>query len=922
MNIFSKTTDIILHQNIEFKNPCILSANSGSNISLFLIHCLYSKDVIEKFNFGQNELCQACESNKINTVRYLIEYLNYDINYQIKYDSTNYDLYKSIFDDEFIYPEFSTPLHICGYNSCLQVLEYLINNGANPFLLDEYNNDAISICLKYGNEEMLSYLFSTKIIGIYNDNDKYLLSLVKNINANKYFEQLLYRNGYDNLFIVDENMNNLIMLSCLYKNPEITRKLLKNDYDLLARNKYGLNILHICCYKNSYSCVGIILDYLFNTTQTDIIYELIYSKNNDGETPLHIVAEKNNFSLSILLLSFFVKNNKPVELIKNNRNLNPIQLAIFKHNFEIALVFMKFLNKNKLELLRDIKMDLIENEFNSFIYFQEGGYYKELINDINNKYISIQYFEKNKKEKIFMNKEYITKENIRSQEKFLFNIKINVYRKIKERLNKILINNNFSEEFYYKYKSLFLGQDLILFLEKSNQKEIRRILEIFPIIPYNNKIIMNYAKIYINCFIIHSNQNYINFILDEMINLIIFLKENEDYINIPITNFFTQIIVSAVESYKSENIKNIIQNIRTFRNFLITNGKSYLPLIKNLVPYIKSFKYLKQINIIMNAITNPKIKQIQFKYAYMIPPLLTKEIIPLLKKYIIINKYIFSSLNIHKFIKNYLSNKTIEPQLLDVILEINEEIINNEILFYDEKLYLLELLDKFIKINKLSTKDLCNKLQSFIKLSILFLTKKKNLGSFKNIINENNFNFENILFELNSYNTFKTFNFNEYEKNLEIILKGIEFLSDKEKRNLRDFALLLRKHYNEMENVKEFEKKGKEFGSEFRKNPTLENSAKLIAIIMKGVEETMNVSPYLIQCISIETFLFHYIDFNERRDKKGRLAQIKTGEGKSLIIAMLSLANASMGFFVDVITSTKYLAKRDQIKYNKLVTCK
>ena len=118
--------------------------------------------------------------------------------------------------------------------------------------------------------------------------------------------------------------------------------------------------------------------------------------------------------------------------------------------------------------------------------------------------------------------------------------------------------------------------------------------------------------------------------------------------------------------------------------------------------------------------------------------------------------------------------------------------------------------------------------------------------------------------------------------------------------------------------VKNFEKKGKEFGLEFRNKPTIDNSAKLMAIIMKAVEETMKMSPYFIQCISIETFLFHFINSNQRKDKKGRLAQIKTGEGKSLIIAMLSLANALMGFFVDVITSTKYLAKRDQIKFKKL----
>ena len=63
----------------------------------------------------------------------------------------------------------------------------------------------------------------------------------------------------------------------------------------------------------------------------------------------------------------------------------------------------------------------------------------------------------------------------------------------------------------------------------------------------------------------------------------------------------------------------------------------------------------------------------------------------------------------------------------------------------------------------------------------------------------------------------------------------------------------------------------------------------------------------------------HYIEKrkNNNFNFKGRLAQIKTRKGKSLIIAMLSLANALMGNFVDIITSTHYLAERDQIQLKK-----
>lgn len=45
---------------------------------------------------------------------------------------------------------------------------------------------------------------------------------------------------------------------------------------------------------------------------------------------------------------------------------------------------------------------------------------------------------------------------------------------------------------------------------------------------------------------------------------------------------------------------------------------------------------------------------------------------------------------------------------------------------------------------------------------------------------------------------------------------------------------------------------------------------------------------------------------------KGRIAQVRTGEGKSTIVAILSAYMALQGYFVDIITSSEYLAKRDK----------
>jgi preprotein translocase subunit SecA len=55
--------------------------------------------------------------------------------------------------------------------------------------------------------------------------------------------------------------------------------------------------------------------------------------------------------------------------------------------------------------------------------------------------------------------------------------------------------------------------------------------------------------------------------------------------------------------------------------------------------------------------------------------------------------------------------------------------------------------------------------------------------------------------------------------------------------------------------------------------------------------------------------MFHFI--LQRPAFKGRIVQVATGGGKKIIIAMLALAVSLMGYFIDVITSTRHLENRD-----------
>lgn len=84
----------------------------------------------------------------------------------------------------------------------------------------------------------------------------------------------------------------------------------------------------------------------------------------------------------------------------------------------------------------------------------------------------------------------------------------------------------------------------------------------------------------------------------------------------------------------------------------------------------------------------------------------------------------------------------------------------------------------------------------------------------------------------------------------------------------------------------------------------------VLAISAEMIRRFYKILPYDTQILSLLAIL-------DKPDSnlKGRIAQIKTGEGKSTILAMLVAYMASQGRFVDLITSSDYLAKRDCAKY-------
>jgi preprotein translocase subunit SecA len=84
----------------------------------------------------------------------------------------------------------------------------------------------------------------------------------------------------------------------------------------------------------------------------------------------------------------------------------------------------------------------------------------------------------------------------------------------------------------------------------------------------------------------------------------------------------------------------------------------------------------------------------------------------------------------------------------------------------------------------------------------------------------------------------------------------------------------------------------------------------MIAICAEMIRRIYKILPYDTQILSLLALLD-----NPDPTLKGRIAQIKTGEGKSTILAMLAAVMAGKGSFVDIITSSHYLAIRDCEKY-------
>ena len=91
------------------------------------------------------------------------------------------------------------------------------------------------------------------------------------------------------------------------------------------------------------------------------------------------------------------------------------------------------------------------------------------------------------------------------------------------------------------------------------------------------------------------------------------------------------------------------------------------------------------------------------------------------------------------------------------------------------------------------------------------------------------------------------------------------------------------------------------------------DEARMLALACESLRRHMRITPYSTQIMTVLGLL------NGRSAARGQLAQVKTGEGKSTIVTLLALVGAALGRKVDIISSSRPLAMRDQKRYAPLL---
>ena len=923
--IINKSPILIITQNFEGYTPWLYGAKAGIPGSLLLMSKFYNPSKIEKYSRNTSAIHEAAKSNKEKILKCLVEYYGYDINSKIEIQKNenldgNGDWGLNKFVD-------IVPLHFAARAHSLNSFKILIEMGANPYIKNYEKKDSISILLNNCNEYIFDFLINSRIFKANFYNGRYLIDLLSTSYGIKHIINYLKKNGFNKITLSNKNNQDLFLSACTKDNADLIKFLLENNFNIETKDIADNTPLHYLAKNNSINCGYLFLDYLEKYYKNDL-YKFLNAKNKSGNTAFHLCCIRNQKDFLYILIEFIIKNNLKIQFEKNNEDLNPIQIALLNQNYQCAKLIYDVLNLTEEQVLQirdEYKTEIINN-------------FKEMKNCKNNLDIKKQFQELIKIEK---RKEVLNIDLNKICDK-------NNYEKFVEKISKYYELKNCNKSIYLKYESIF-GHSLFLNkLYNLAENGLGEIVDFFfKVIDLKidmNKTFNKLVKFYIGFIFINCEYSDFPSVLNNLEYVLFsYLKNLEQ--NHPIFNWIQSIIISYYQYNEKIDTNYIINLIKDFINMIYK---------LNLIDVISftshsdiTYRFIQNLIYILKNMDN-ETAFIQIKRLNMIPPLLKEEIKDLKSKNRIINNFSFSENPIHEFCSNILKDKHAPISYIDCAIEFTIKLEQSEIINYKTKEKIIDKINYFKKEIKDSDLnyffDYFEKIISLIGnnafidiINDLFksYSRKVEYKTFFDIMHHlslindiNEFNEKLIYLKKRNYEKFFEsskpnilYNEKEIPEIIENFKKVDLFNNDKiyslpelDLEQLNEFGKLIQKGKYYSKN--QLKTEGQKLGQKFRLNPNLENLSNLMSIIISGAIEVMQIKPYLVQTLSVASFCLYFINDNLRNTLKGRIAQIATGEGKTLIIVMLALITSLQGYFTDIITSNSYLSKFAQRNLN------
>jgi ankyrin repeat protein len=879
---------LCLRKDEKTRSPWQLAAQKGLHCCLAIMASYHSISRLDAD--GMTALGCAAACGRVDTIHFLIESLRVSVNA--------------------ILSNGTAAIHRAARYSQSEAFVALLQHGANPLISHPQLGTAVHFGLRFANEHFLDMLRLQRCCACVYLENNHLVPLVQNSNADVLLETALPGCDPSALAGTDREGRNLLMLAVNAGNQKAVQNLLSHGLDPLYRTPSGSNVIHECAKAGNITSSGAILAFVGSSQDPSALTQLFQATDKDVNTPLHIACLNKNLEFVCHLLEF-------------GCTVEPIRNADFETPFEIAL-----LGGHDL-LAAVLDAQCLQNPSESYPKYRD---------EIVSRYQRLKANQALCDEA----KQILSSFQPRTFEKL--NVPAIPERKSPDLLAPLKRENvQIPDGFDPKVFQAQTIKSLAQFTRKNpgSKSEIEGMIQLV------HRAREETAQFIVRLLIVFClpfvGSGRLKQFIAQMRDFLFYSRIPANHV---VWKWYEIVVMSVGEATACPPVVDVLKELLKF--FSRVTSPELLSLLPFPVFYSSVPHVIKQLAYILKWQT-PALRVIQLRWLKYFPVLLDSEITSESRFY-----HCFA-LGLQPSMSTLMNSVNSDPVMIDAILESHDLLLKCEDLHpSDRELILAQLAlhlkpkspPSALKLFCWLSRDLIVSFSPNLYWEFLdrytsagFVTICQPMRHLLMLVRSPSI-VKAILKKTEFESLLKSAAVKEQERKPvdtrtwnEIIDRfrpsGRPFephqfafdgtpvfgLSDEEITLLREFG----RYFDRSPDVRidEFASVGPRIGNEFRRSPSIENAAKLISAVAQGARKALRKTPHKIQCLSVCSLLLHFVLPN-RRDLKGRIAQIATGEGKSLIIAMTALALALTGRFVDVVTSSQYLAERDEKEQHPL----